>query len=308
MANAVTVLLPVYNGQLYLVESIESILQQSYANFELLVIDDGSTDNSVEIVSKYRDSRIRLIRHSKNQGLVRTLNHGLAEARNELIARHDADDIAYPERFKFQIEVMNFHPEIGVCGSGAYIVSNGQKKKKILFPSSDVQIRWALPFYCPLIHPSIMYRRSVVGSVSGYSIAPEANYCEDYELWIKLLPFTKFYNINRPLMDLRKHHSNMTVAKRDFHIQQTTKLIKQYVDKQLKRNVPIDLIRWLQNAPNTPASNRRTMLILNLYKNYISQNRMAITDYTKVTASAGVQMVRALKDDLFSKVTHGVHA
>lgn len=298
-AIEVSVIMPIYNGERYLSEAIRSILNQTFGNFELLIIDDGSTDNSSKLITQYRDPRIRYIHHEKNRGLIDTLNHGIAEARHELIARHDQDDIAYPERLQCQTDFMVQHPEVGVCGSGAFLLENGQRTTKIVFPASDSLIRWALPFYNPLIHPSIIYRRSVVRLISGYSTA--ANYSEDYDLWWRILPHTKFYNIQRPLMDLRKHQTNMTITKQEYHIQQTTNLTKKYVDRALSRDVPVDLIRWLRSFPvQSKHQHGRVRLILNLYNAFMSHNTVSPADWTRVTANAGVWMMRALKGDMRS--------
>lgn len=295
MDNSVTVLLPVYNGQPFLADSIQSIIQQKHSNLELLIIDDGSTDDSVSLITQYKDSRIRLIRHDKNQGLISTLNQGIAEAQYALIARHDQDDIAYPERLQQQVDFMVNHREVGVCGSGAYILENELRTKKIIFPASDALIRWALPFYNPLIHPSIMYRRSLVLKVSGYSTAAEANYNEDYDLWWRLLPHTKFHNIPRPLLDLRKHQTNMTVAKKDYHIEQTTKITEKYLNELLNDSISLDLIRCLRGF-QTKSSHKRdsVKLMYKLCQKYIFRNECPLIDRGKITANVVIRMLKAI--------------
>lgn len=295
MTSPVTVLLPVYNGQPFLAESIESILKQSFSNLELLIIDDASTDNSVETISKFHDSRIRLIRHQNNQGLISTLNHGLTEARHELIARHDQDDIAYPERLQYQTEYLSRNPDVGVCGSGAYLLVNGVRGGKIIFPASDCIIRWLMPFYSPLIHPSIMYRRSIVRLVNGYSVSPEADYAEDFDLWCKLITSTRFHNIQLPLMDLRKHQTNMTVSKQEYHIQQTTGVAKKYIDQLLNRDVPVELIRWLRGTPSHSLLNTgRSRLVFDIYTTFLRHNQISFFDFSKITVDTAFRMIKGL--------------
>jgi len=117
--SLVTVLMPVYNGEKYLNEAIDSILNQTYTNFEFLIINDGSTDRSVEIIKGYNDSRIKLIHNKKNMGLVYTLNRGLALALGKYIVRMDADDISLPNRFKLQLDFMEINTEVALCSGNA---------------------------------------------------------------------------------------------------------------------------------------------------------------------------------------------
>src|ERR1043165_9066720 len=117
MSPHVTVLMAVYNGEPFLAKAIDSILAQTYEDFELLVVDDGSTDATPDIVRSYGDRRVRTVRNPRNIGLARSLNVGLAEARGALVARHDADDLSYPDRFRRQVEFLAAHPDVAVLGT-----------------------------------------------------------------------------------------------------------------------------------------------------------------------------------------------
>ena len=127
MNPLVTVLMPVYNGEKYLKEAIESILNQTFKDFEFLIINDGSTDNSVKIIQSFNDLRIRLIHNESNIGLIKTLNKGLKLSNGKYIARMDCDDVSLPKRLSVQINFMEKHPEIGVCGSWVKIIGLEQK-------------------------------------------------------------------------------------------------------------------------------------------------------------------------------------
>lgn len=134
----VTVLLPVYNGEKYIAQAIESILNQSFRNFELRIIDDGSKDSSVKIVQSYSDPRIRIVKNPQNLGLVQTLNRGITLIKSEYLARMDADDIALPDRLEKQLLFMQARPEVGLLGGAIQLVDeNGDKHGKITVPIND---------------------------------------------------------------------------------------------------------------------------------------------------------------------------
>lgn len=212
----ITVLLCVYNGAAHLREAIESVLLQSFTDFELLIIDDGSTDTTPDIVKSMCDRRIRSIRHNTNRGLITRLNEGLAEAAGRYIARMDADDLCHRERLDRQFQFLEEHPEVGVVGSAVRIIdANGRGRIVYQYPEAHEVIDWVMPFVCPLVHPSIMMRRDLVRSVGGYSAG--AMHAEDYDLWERLLPRTQLANLPEPLLDLRKHSGSVTVCNAAVH-------------------------------------------------------------------------------------------
>src|SRR4030067_740036 len=154
----VTVLMPVYNGEKYLKEAIDSVLAQTLKDFEFLIINDCSTDKTQEILESYRDTRIRLFRQS-NKGLTRSLNKGIQLSRGEYVARMDADDIALPERLEKQVTFFEKRPEIGVVGSFHSEVSASLHKSIVKkFPSDDSTIRKMLIKENPFSHPTVMMR------------------------------------------------------------------------------------------------------------------------------------------------------
>ena len=198
MKLKVTVLMPVYNGEKYLKKAIESILNQTFKNFELLIIDDGSMDSSVEIIKSYADPRIKLIHNDKNLNLPESLNKGIDIAQTEYIARMDADDISLPHRLETQVKFMNENPNIDVCGS---FVKRLDKQRQIIwkFPTEDSHIKAGLLFKCCLSHPTIMMRTS---SIKKYNLYYSVDYikCEDYEFWARASEFLNFANIEDPLL------------------------------------------------------------------------------------------------------------
>ena len=156
----VTIILPVYNAAQHLNEAIDCILHQSYSFFELLLINDGSTDGSEEIIQSYTDSRIRYIKNPKNIGLIDTLNLGFSLAEGKYIARMDADDICSLNRLEKQVEFLNENHSVGLVGSD--YESFGTINKSIHYPSSYEELKFSALFYNPFCHPSMMIRKEII--------------------------------------------------------------------------------------------------------------------------------------------------
>lgn len=211
MPPTLSVLMPVYNAQRYLAEAIESILHQSFSDFEFLIINDGSTDRSLKILQRYaaQDSRIRLVSRP-NTGLVVALNEMLALANADLIARMDADDVALPDRFARQVEFLAEHPEV-VCVGGAQDWIDEAGRLLLHHPEAeqDDEIQQlALSGQTPINHPSAMMRRSAVLAVGGYdgSMYP----AEDLDLWLKLGEIGKLANLKAAVLKYRQHDRSIS--------------------------------------------------------------------------------------------------
>lgn len=206
----VSIIMPVFNAELYLPESIESILNQTYSNFEFLIFNDGSTDNSLEIIKSYNDPRIKLFSSPVNTGLVIYLNKGIDLARGKYIARMDADDISLPNRLEEQIEFLENNPEIGVCGSK--VAFFGLKQFVTGTISNHEELIVQLLFYPPFIHPSVMIQKSVLKDFN-IKYKEEYLYVEDYEIWVQLAKVTKFAIIPKLLFKYRTHDLSVNATK-----------------------------------------------------------------------------------------------
>lgn len=205
----ISVILPVYNAQTFILESVNSILAQSYRDFELILVDDASSDKTLEMLSSISDSRIRLIQNKVNVGLVGSINRGLDIAGGELIARMDHDDIALPHRFEKQVSFLNQHSSIDVLGSGYQLIDcAGKLGVRYVPPILHEEISWALSFMCPIAHPTVMVRRNVLLTGNGYR--ESHSFAEDYDLWERISMNVKFANLSESLLLLRKHDANMT--------------------------------------------------------------------------------------------------
>lgn len=203
----VSVLMPVYNGGSYLAEAIRSILEQTFTDFELLVIDDGSKDESYKIAAEISDDRIRLIRQDKNLGLVAALNLGLGLSRGKYIARMDADDISLPERLSRQVDFMDTNPDVGICGSWLQTFSD-EKPVVWSLPLSHSKIHVRLLFQSALFHPTVFIRKSTIDAQS-LCYSSDYPHAEDYELWSRSLAYCRLANIGEALLHYRIHANSI---------------------------------------------------------------------------------------------------
>jgi len=209
-ARRVTVLMPVYNAARYLREAIDSILSQSVQDFEFLIIDDRSQDDSRTIIESYDDSRIRLVCNSQHLGIVETLNRGLALASEEFVARMDADDVSVPDRLEKQCRFLDSNPEVGLVGGAVDLIDRaGKVRRHCRYPLSDGVIRWQLLFQTAFAHPAVMIRKSVLDAAS-LRYRQEASHAEDSDLWLRLAEHTRLANLAETVLRYRIHEGAVT--------------------------------------------------------------------------------------------------
>ena len=199
----VSVIMTVYNGEKAVNAAIDSILLQTYTNFEFIIIDDGSIDNTVDIIQSYDDERLRFIKQA-HRGRSTSLNHSIKLAKGFYIANIDADDMAIPTRLEKQIDFFRAHPEIHLLGTcGIEVNEYSGKNKSILMPLNDKDIRLAIAFYCPFIHSSVMIRKSVFKQVGFYN---ERLTCSiDMDLWVRIISQYTVANLPDLLVKKRIH-------------------------------------------------------------------------------------------------------
>ncbi len=238
MIPKVSVIMPVYNAERYLRESIDSILMQSFDDFELIVIDDSSTDSSLKIIQSYNNPKIKLLINEKNIGSAGSMNRGLSVAVGEYVARMDADDISLPDRLETQVKYMDNN--VDVCLSGTWVQVVGDKHLYDWRYNTDPEeLRARLLFDCPFAHPSIIFRREVVCKNNlqyreGYRRA------EDYDFYTRIVEFGKISNIPRVLVKYRLHPN------------QTSNIL----DNEYKACI-IDIHRFQLSKINLTADNER---------------------------------------------------
>jgi glycosyltransferase involved in cell wall biosynthesis len=223
----VTVLMPVYNGEAFLPESIESILAQTFNDFEFLIINDGSTDKSASIIDSYSDERIKHLMLNYNHGIVAALNIGLREARGEYIIRMDADDISLPVRIQEQVSFMDFNPDVGVCGTLAEVIGAGQMGT---FMDSSL-LKAYLLLDCPFVHSSVIIRASVIRQ-HELRYSGNLKHVEDFQLWVTMSKLTRLAIM--PRVHILYRHTESQVSTRHRLLQENNAgLIRQILYEEI---------------------------------------------------------------------------
>lgn len=204
----ISVIMSVYNGEKYLREAIGSILNQTFTDFEFIIVNDGSTDNSLEIIQSYDDERIKIINNETNIGLTKSLNKALKQARGECIARQDADDVSLPNRFEEQMKYFEWHPETVVLGTSKYVINEDGKilRKEIASSNPHKNLFEGNAF----THGSVMFKKEVVEELGYYNEL--FRYSQDYEFWLRIAKHYKVSNLTQPLYKLRSHEENIRVT------------------------------------------------------------------------------------------------
>lgn len=201
---AITVLLPVYNGAAEVARAVDTVLNQTFTDFELLIINDGSKDHTAEVLDGMRDKRIRVV-HQANMGLAATLNRGIELARGRYIARQDHDDLCRPTRLEKQFLYMEMHPDCGLLGTWAQIWVGGTPTERAHdHPTSHGMLCFELLLNNPFVHSSVMLRKTMVQAVGGYTTDPTRQPPEDYELWSRMARHCKVANLPERLLAYRE--------------------------------------------------------------------------------------------------------
>jgi glycosyltransferase involved in cell wall biosynthesis len=204
----VSVIMPVFNGEKYLRVAIDSVLKQTFINFEFIIINDGSTDDSLAIIKSYTDNRIVIINNEKNLQIIETLNRGIEISKGEYIIRMDCDDKCKKNRFELQVDFMNKNPDIGASGCYFNLLLNN-KTVKMDSPVSPNEIDCFLLFNSPIAHPTAIIRKSVlIKNKIHYS--KKFLHVEDYFLWSEINKYSKLANIPHYLLDYRVHSHQVT--------------------------------------------------------------------------------------------------
>lgn len=240
----ISILMGVHNGQQFLREAVDSVLAQTYRDFELLICNDGSADDTPRLLEEYarKDARVRVLTNEKNIGLAASLNRCIQEARGEYLARMDADDKCLPERFARQVAYLDSHPEVAVVGTGAYFMDDnsvvyGQRacaREEIIALADAVKA-------AQLIHPTVMMRADAVRAVDGYTVNELTTRAEDYDLWCKLCMAGKaLVRLPDKLLCYREDSANVSRRKYRYRIQEAK--LKNHWRK--KAGMPLSFVRY----------------------------------------------------------------
>jgi glycosyltransferase involved in cell wall biosynthesis len=243
----VTVLMSVYNGEEYLREAVDSILNQSFRDFEFLIINDGSTDSTKGIIESYDDPRIQLIDNGENIGLTRSLNRGLRLSRGEYIVRQDHDDVSMPERLERQVEFLDRHPEAVVVASNFQIINSENILIKVDYRRArdTALIAWRLLFYnCLAGHSQVMFRRKNILDLGGYS--EEYAFSQDHNLWLRINEVGRISSIPDVLIKKREHEDSITSRFKEIQEENSLKQSQHALSKLIGKEISVQEVNDLR--------------------------------------------------------------
>ena len=205
-APRVSVVIGTYNGERFLRPAIQSILNQTFRDFELIAIDDCSTDGTLQILREFKDDRMRIVCNERNLGIAGTFNNGIAAARGEYVALQDHDDISLPTRLECQVAYLDKHAQVGMVGSSCKVMDEaGTLVPHWPVEYDDAKLRWSLLWRCPFFHTTVMVRRRAIEEAGGYSSDPKYRFAEDYDLMSRVALRRSVANIPQLLGCWRMH-------------------------------------------------------------------------------------------------------
>jgi glycosyltransferase involved in cell wall biosynthesis len=296
----VTVLMPVYNAGVYLKDAVESILNQTFRDFEFIIINDASTDNFCKIVEKYHDPRITLIHNSKNVGITQSLSAGLAKASGRYIARMDADDVAFPARLERQLSYLVSH-DVVLLGTWAQAIDSGGKiMRQIIAPIESSLLRWKLLFNNPFVHSSVIFSKKEVLEIGGY----RSSFAEDYDLWSRVAHSYPIAVLPEVLLKWRDHpKSTYSMSERNQE-NYTDTIVKRNIELLIERQITLRDVQDLRAIVNRkPIDSPDRLLFLSDIVNDLFENacgkwqihdadkRLVKNEYIKLVANiASVNM------------------
>ncbi len=302
---AVSVVMSVYNGARYLREALDSVLAQTFTDFEAVCIDDGSTDETPAILAEAaeRDGRVRVI-SQENQGLIAALNRGCREARAPLIARMDDDDVCHPERFERQLAFLDAHPEVGVLGTVAAYIDAGGELTGGRWPrwSPAGANGWKTLFRTNVCHPTVVMRRAVLETLSDDAGPYRAGalHGEDYELWTRALFATRIANLPEALLTRRKHDGTIGAQHAERQEQTVVEAMQQAHARLLGREIRLGTVALVRHlvlrnaAPEAPPERLEAaaVLIRDLYDAYTAQFTLDADEAAWVRRDAARKLLR----------------
>lgn len=299
----ISVIMPVYNGEKYLREAVDSILAQTFTDFEFIIIDDGSTDSTPRILDSYTDPRIIRINNIQNVGMSSSLNIGITHAKSEYIARMDADDISLPDRFEKQVAFLDHNLQIGVAGSSIKIIDEeGQITGSSSFQTDPELMEWVLLFGSPLAHPSVMMRTEVVLKLGGYSTKYLTS--ADYEFWGRLSKHTKigilpecllFYRIQPESLSIKRHTDQDNMSR---EIQKL--LLAEYICME-DAEFLVDVLRSKEYTISQ--AKRSAMLINTLYLKFARSHQLSRSSKWNLRYTVGHKIFRIIDPFKYSPST-----
>jgi len=303
----ISVVMPVYNAELFLKDAIDSILNQTYANFEFIIIDDFSTDNSWDIIKSYSDVRIVTIRNDVNLGNYPSRNIGIKIAKGKYIAVMDSDDIAFPNRLEIQYQFMEEHSDVLACG-GAYQIMNSSRV--IINPLDTIKIKYLLLYFLCVMHPTILFRTEIIRKLGLYD--EKYRYSSDYDLVCKLAVMGRIINV-RDVLLLRRIHkeqiSSLHITEQDknaniiqLNYQSQIGLVVSRYDNTLLKHLSFYIMSVCESTPPGLFYGKTGMVIFFYkYADYTKDNK-----YSDIASSLLDQIVKQLHEGMKINLCEGI--
>lgn len=289
-----TVLTAVYNGERWLRDSLGSVLGQDFRDFELLVVNDASSDGSADILAGIDDPRLVVLHNERNLGLAASLNRGLEAARGDMLLRHDADDVSLPGRFARQMAFMDMHPEVGVCGGGMHMVDeDGESCGMYETPVDHGPIVWEVGFGHAFAHPTVSMRTDVLRNAGGYDEGWRN--AEDQELWTRLAWETRLANIPETLVNYRLHGGMASTARIGEQRELDMRARRLFLQRILGRDVAAELLCWNYVPPmndGTPSNSGEEAGQIDRFAEIVLATARAVTDGHCETAAERSEVSR----------------
>lgn len=259
----VSVLMPVYNGMPFLALAVASILNQSFRDFEFIIVDDCSNDDSLKYLRTIADERMVLVPLPENKGVTGALQEGMSRVRGKYVARLDADDLAKTHRLQTQVDYLEHNPEVGLLGSSIELIdASGKFLKHVNLAKDDIEIRWRFLLKNPFFHSTVMFRYDLV---KKHHLGYARKHGEDYQLWVELMQFCKGAITSDELIQYRTHQQSWTFTKSSQ--QQTAfdeingRILERYLPGIRSKVDVSNFVFWMRN----PKKNDEQKLFTEIY-------------------------------------------
>ncbi|GAA6212664.1 hypothetical protein NBRC116602_24050 [Hyphomicrobiales bacterium 4NK60-0047b] len=289
--------MPVHNGESFLKPAIDSILNQTFQDFEFIIINDGSTDRSNEIISSYTDNRIQLIHHDTNLGIVHSLNEGVAQSTGEFIARMDCDDLSRPKRLERQLKFLEENKDVNIVGAWIKLFGHVRRNFVHKYPVQSKAIKSLMLFENPLAHPTVMFRREILNQKGKSNYLTNFPHVEDWAFWFELSKKYKFANISEVLLDYRVHKSSAskknTRAQKHSVIQLQKEMFSYYNLPFSEEFLPLNL-QWSKKNCSNFSQYLNTLIEENKRKKIFEE-----AAFNHIVSKVFLKFVRGANSDAF---------
>jgi glycosyltransferase involved in cell wall biosynthesis len=292
MKPQVSIVMPTHNASATLDEAVCSILDQTWQDFEFIIVDDGSSDDTLPKLERYArlDSRVKLYCQRK-EGMIAALNRGCRQARGDYIGRMDADDISLPRRIERQQEFLENRPEIGIVGTWANRMDENGSIIGEWCPSPNPRIlKWEHFFGCCVIHPTVLMRREILKKLEFYKA--DAVNAEDRDLWLRASAITEFANIPEILLKYRVWNKSTSKRLRQEYVDNAIKLGVSYISEFLNETPPIEAVAGLRGTrlANLEQIRRTAVLLERIYHAFVEENCLSSQDRNEIAFDAAKKM------------------